>query len=37
MLAMQEVKRIAEEMCRLVSKIFPQERIDAVLFGSCAR
>ncbi|NBK80641.1 hypothetical protein D5272_19435 [bacterium D16-76] len=37
MLAMQEVKRIAEEMCRLVSKIFPQERIDAVLFGSYAR
>lgn len=37
MLAMQEVERIAGEMCRLVSQIFPKERIDAVLFGSYAR
>lgn len=37
MISRSEIERIVQELCEGVARIFPQERIDAVLFGSCAR
>ena len=37
MISRTEIERIIHELCEGAAHIFPQERIDAVLFGSCAR
>lgn len=33
----QEVEKIVEELCGSVTSLFPQTKIDAILFGSYAR
>lgn len=33
----QEVKKIVEELCCSVASLFPQNKIEAILFGSYAR
>ena len=37
MLTNQEVKKIVEELCGSVASLFPQNKIEAILFGSYAR
>lgn len=37
MIPRSEIERIVQELYEGVARIFPQERIDAVLFGSCSR
>lgn len=37
MIPRSEIERIVHELCDGVAHIFPQDRIDAILFGSCAR
>lgn len=37
MLTNQEVKKIVEELCDNVASLFPQNKIEAILFGSYAR
>ena len=37
MLTAQEVKKIVEELCDGVTSLFPQNKIEAILFGSYAR
>ena len=37
MLTNQEVKKIVEELCCSVASLFPQNKIEAILFGSYAR
>lgn len=33
----QEVEKIVEELCGSVTSLFPQTKIEAILFGSYAR
>ena len=33
----QEVEKIVEELCGSVTSLFPQNKIEAILFGSYAR
>ena len=37
MLTNQEVKKIVEELCGSVASLFPQNKVEAILFGSYAR
>lgn len=37
MLTNQEVKKIVEELCGSVASLFPQNKIETILFGSYAR
>lgn len=37
MLTNQEVKKIVEELCSSVASLFPQNKVEAILFGSYAR
>lgn len=37
MLTNQEVKKVVEELCGSVASLFPQNQIEAILFGSYAR
>ena len=37
MLTNQEVKKIVEDLCGSVASLFPQNKIEAILFGSYAR
>lgn len=37
MLTNQEVKKIVKELCGSVASLFPQNKVEAILFGSYAR
>lgn len=37
MQTMQEVKKIIEELCVSMASLFPQNQVEAILFGSYAR
>lgn len=37
MLTNQEVKKVVAELCNSVASLFPQNKIEAILFGSYAR
>lgn len=37
MISRHEIETIIHELCNGITLIFPQDRIDAILFGSCAR